>query len=118
VLVVHGVQRTPASGLPTVVDPSGEDPRSTPRDLVAPDVTPPPVVIPATPGGRRADVFDPNATPNAPGAPRPLGSPDSASHPPIGAPDGRMAGAPLDLSTSGGGSDRTLAQLPRQPLRR
>jgi tol-pal system protein YbgF len=78
-------------------------------------------VIPATPGGRRADVFDPNANPNAPGAPRPLGSPDSASHPPIGAPDGRMAGAPLDLSTPGGGSDRTLASadgsLPAPPPR-
>ena len=82
---------------------------------------PPPAVIPASPGGRRADVFDPNANPNAPGAPRPLGSPDSASHPPIGAPDGRVAGAPLDLSTPGGGGDRTLASadssLPAPPPR-
>ncbi len=60
----------------------------------------PPQVIPAVPG-RRSDVFDPNENPNAPGAPRTLGSPDSASQPPIGVPGGRMAGAPLDLSTPG-----------------
>src|SRR4051794_40665332 len=29
---------------------------------------------PIAPGGRRSDVFDPNENPNAPGAPRPLGS--------------------------------------------
>jgi tol-pal system protein YbgF len=82
---------------------------------------PAPAVIPASPGGRRADVFDPNANPNAPGAPRPLGSADSASHPPIGASDGRMAGAPLDLSTPGRGGDQTLASadgsLPAPPPR-
>jgi tol-pal system protein YbgF len=57
---------------------------------------------------RRADVFDPNEHPNAPGVPRPLGSLSSASQAdypaaesPIGAPGGRVAGAPLDLSTPG-----------------
>jgi tol-pal system protein YbgF len=61
---------------------------------------------PAGPPRRRADVFDPREEPNAPGAPRPLGSPDSAAPPPImaeepdiGAPGGRHAGSPLDLST-------------------
>ena len=67
------------------------------------------------PMGRRADVFDPNENPNAPGAPRVLGSipanptvitgdpdDDRAAAPPIGAPGGRQAGAPLDLSTLSG----------------
>jgi tol-pal system protein YbgF len=64
----------------------------------------PPQVIPAVPG-RRSDVFDPNEHPDAPGAPRPLGSPSTIAGPdngaPIGVPGGRMAGAPLDLSTPG-----------------
>ena len=68
---------------------------STPADY-------PPPVIAAAPSGRSSDVFDPAQSPNAPGAPRPLGSPDSASQP-IGAPHGRAAGAPLDLSTPGVG---------------
>jgi tol-pal system protein YbgF len=54
--------------------------------------------------GRRSDVFDPNQNPSAPGAPQVLGSvPAGAVAPgigaPIGAPGGREAGAPLDLST-------------------
>jgi tol-pal system protein YbgF len=63
---------------------------------------PPPAVIAATPGSGRGDVFDPSQNPTAPGAPRPLGSPDSASQP-IGALHGRNAGAPLDLSVPGSG---------------
>jgi tol-pal system protein YbgF len=64
---------------------------------------------PAVPS-RRPDVFDPAQNPNAPGAPRPLGTIPSTAAPapadqaqsgdaPIGAPGGRVAGAPLDLST-------------------
>jgi tol-pal system protein YbgF len=58
---------------------------------------------PAQPG-RRSDVFDPSQNPNAPGAPQVLGAvPGGATAPapapPIGAPGGREAGAPLDLST-------------------
>jgi tol-pal system protein YbgF len=59
---------------------------------------------PAQPG-RRSDVFDPNQNPTAPGAPQVLGAvPGGASAAPgmgvpIGAPGGREAGAPLDLST-------------------
>jgi len=59
--------------------------------------------------GRRSDVFDPSQNPNAPGAPHTLGSLSSsgAAEPPavieadtpVGAPGGRNAGAPLDLST-------------------
>lgn len=56
----------------------------------------------ATPGGR-SDVFDPNRNPNAPGAPRQLGNTNAPApadnEPPVGAPGGRAAGAPLDLTT-------------------
>jgi tol-pal system protein YbgF len=65
---------------------------------------------PPAPGAipRRSDVFDPNDHPNAPGAPRTLGSLPPVAPPPgvvaddepqVGAPHGRRAGAPLDLST-------------------
>ena len=60
---------------------------------------------PANPG-RRGDVYDPSQQPNAPGAPRTLGNasiaapePGIDNGQPIGAPGGRDAGAPLDLST-------------------
>jgi tol-pal system protein YbgF len=62
---------------------------------------------PPAPGGRRGDAFDPSLNPSAPGAPRPLGT-TAPSAPlaqstdpeePVGAPGGRQAGAPLDLST-------------------
>ena len=53
---------------------------------------------------RRSDVFDPNAHPNAPGAPRVLGTETASAGPvgQVGAPGGRDAGAPLDLSTVSG----------------
>jgi tol-pal system protein YbgF len=64
----------------------------------------PPAVAPS---GRRSDVFDPAQHPNAPGAPRTLGNEAVIAAPEqardagsaIGAPGGRAAGAPLDLST-------------------
>lgn len=73
---------------------------------------------PMAPSGRRSDVFDPSQRPNAPGAPRTLGNeaviaaPEQArdSGPPVGAPGGRSAGAPLDLSTLA----NTDSQLPPQ----
>ena len=61
-----------------------------------PAAAPPPPPPPAT--GRRSDVFDPSQNPNAPGAPRPLGSlqneppPLVMADPPVGAPGGRRAG--------------------------
>src|SRR6202040_405591 len=75
-----------------------------PATAVPPPVaTAPPVeaqpVMPAGPG-RRGDVFDPSQNPNAPGAPRPLGS--FASTVPSGAPAPRPAGGPLDLSAPAG----------------
>src|SRR5215470_7362723 len=71
-------------------------PRMAPADQGNAPMAPPPA--------RRSDVFDPTQNPNAPGAPRTLGkeaviaTPEPGG-PPIGAPGGRSAGAPLDLST-------------------
>jgi tol-pal system protein YbgF len=76
---------------------------------LTPGVTPgsqPPSSVP----GRRSDVFDPGQHPDAPGAPRTLGNqaviaaPEQMQDngPPVGAPGGRAAGAPLDLSTLAG----------------
>jgi tol-pal system protein YbgF len=61
--------------------------------------SPPPVS-----GRGRGDAFDPAANPNAPGAPRPLGSivgqPSAPLAPDVGAPGGRGAGEPLDLANT------------------
>jgi tol-pal system protein YbgF len=74
--------------------------------------------------GKRSDVFDPNAHPNAPGAPRVLGTETAAAGavnamPPVGAPGGREAGAPLDLSNISGpqpqGAPAAGGQLPPPP---
>jgi tol-pal system protein YbgF len=47
--------------------------------------------------GRRHDAYDPDSQPVAPGAPLPLGSPDSSSRS-VARAAGRDPGAPLDLS--------------------
>jgi tol-pal system protein YbgF len=73
--------------------------------------------VPGGPAGRRSDVFDPTQHPNAPGVPRVLGNQTEIAAPepgrdiaaPIGAPGGRAAGAPLDLSTLAGN------EAPRPP---
>jgi len=83
----------------------------------APGVPPGPTAAP----GRRSDVFDPTQNPNAPGAPRTLGNQAAVAAPeqgqdnapPIGAPGGRAAGAPLDLSTLAGNDS---APPPRTPV--
>jgi tol-pal system protein YbgF len=97
-----------------------------------PQAAPPVATQPAPPPpGRRSDAFDPTQDPNAPGAPRALGSVHSAAPPPVtraeqpiiapeptvGAPGGRLAaGSPLDLSTLSGAaaSDPTLAPPAQQ----
>ena len=85
--------------------------QSQPQPMVRPPVQaqPLPAAPPPPPAtGRRSDVFDPSQNPNAPGVPRPLGSmpneppPIVTAEPPVGAPGGRRAGAPLDLSTLSG----------------
>ncbi len=69
----------------------------------------PPAQNPAAPSNQTAsagqgDAFNPALHPNAPGAPRTLGAPgqpmnQAANDQPVGAPGGRDAGAPLDLSS-------------------
>lgn len=81
-------------------------------------------IRPVAPGGRRSDVFDPNENPNAPGAPRPLGSlPSGQPSAPqtqimteeaVGARGGREAGAPLDLSTLAGDGARSQGLPPQR----
>ncbi len=98
-----------SGGAPQVAQPMpGARPPA--QVMAIPQSSLPPPSVPAAPG-RRSDVFDPSQAPGAPGAPQPLGSPNSASIPaepppvitadtPIGAPGGRMAaGSPLDLSS-------------------
>jgi tol-pal system protein YbgF len=104
----------PAAPAPTVRQPTAATPPGASPGL-APG--PAPLAPPAQPG-RRSDIFDPNQRPDAPGAPRALGSPDSRSTPPVmaqgnpqggqiiddseplvGAPGGREAGAPLDIAS-------------------
>jgi tol-pal system protein YbgF len=72
-----------------------------------PAATQPRVMPPPGASGQRSDVFNPAANPNAPGAPRALGNeqaaaPIQAPEAPVGAPGGRVPGAPLDLSTLAG----------------
>ncbi|RDV04787.1 tol-pal system protein YbgF [Undibacter mobilis] len=102
----------PPAQAPGVI-PNNQNPQVPPGQL--PTVRPgvPGALQPSQQPGRRSDVFDPSQSPQAPGAPRPLGSPGSATPPPIvaaepaadapiGAPNGRAAGQPLDLSTLSG----------------
>jgi len=88
-------QRPPAT--PQAMPPQAAPPQTYPQTY------PPPASSP----GRRGDAFDPANNPNAPGAPRPIGTtaPSAPLEPdelPVGAPGGRAAGAPLDLSTISG----------------
>ncbi len=94
----RGGAPAPQASAPPTVPPAG------PSVAAAPPVAAPP---PAA-HGRRSDVFDPREDPNAPGAPRALGSlpPGQPSAPlvndhgaPASVPGSRAAGEPLDLST-------------------
>ncbi len=103
--------------------PSPTQPPAVQPPAAQPQVQPAPVA----PAGRRGDAFDPSQNPNAPGVPRVLGSttvpagtpadqpPEVAEAPPIGAPGGRAAGAPLDLSTIAPGGGPDSQQPPRNP---
>jgi len=62
--------------------------------------------VPVARGPGRGDAFDPSRNPNAPGAPQVLGTTRPSGPPPeqgapIGAPGGRDAGEPLNLSSVG-----------------
>ena len=120
----------PATGSPAQQAPAM--PAQSPAAAAQPGATP---ALPPAAGapGRRGDAFDPSLNPGAPGAPRIMGSIPSTSQPDnpefehdetIGAPGGRAAGAPLDLSTLAAPGSRPLPpdaqgqqQLPAQPPR-
>lgn len=113
---------------------NGGPPRASTQAAMSPPAVPAPAsVSPAQPApvreasGRRSDEFDPALHPNAPGVGRtlngeagmapmapqaPVAPPPlpARNEPPLGAPGGRMAGSPLDLSTMTGGSSRAPMQ--------
>ena len=101
---------------PSAAPSAGAPPGAAPT-LRNPPQALPPAASPQTPG-RRSDVFDPNQAPNAPGAPRALGGGSVATAEPevaVGAPGGRAAGAPLDLSSvsTPAGPDAAATNTPR-----
>jgi len=72
-------------------------PQQAAQDL--PQTLPQPATTPPGPNGRRRDAFDPDAQPAAAGAPRPLGSAESASRPVVRSADARRdPTGPLDLT--------------------
>jgi tol-pal system protein YbgF len=110
--------------------PAGAAPQAgpaTPRPLPGPSAAPVynPPAPQGTTSGRRSDAFDPAQNPNAAGAPRALGgglAPIASAGPdyPVGAPGGRAAGAPLDLtgnSTAPPGVGAANNTLPPPPPR-
>jgi tol-pal system protein YbgF len=108
------IERMEAGGAAPVRQPAAQPlPPPSAQPLPPPVQSAPGPVPPAAVPGRRADVFDPTQHPNAPGAPRTLGTlggvPSEpppiiqAEDPPIGAPGGRTSGGPLDLSTLASG---------------
>jgi tol-pal system protein YbgF len=119
-------------GKPRAAQPATTPTVRQPTAATPPGLAPGPAPLaPPTQPGRRSDIFDPNQRPDAPGAPRTLGSSDSRtsapmvaqgnpqgdigqiiddSEPQVGAPGGRAPGSPLDLSTMSRrpGSDPTM----------
>jgi tol-pal system protein YbgF len=99
-------QQRPLSSYPPQQAAPYPQPQSAPYPSPAPIVAPEPAgAAPVDQGtGRRNDAFNPALNPNAPGAPRPLGTSTSATEPPPPVADAqgnmpRQPGAPLDLST-------------------
>jgi len=124
---LQGAQAAPASPpasrpAPTVAAPQPAPVQPGPyAQPAAPPVPPPaaqaPAVIaaPVASSGRRGDAFDPSQNPNAPGVPRALGGGQMpVVEAPVGAPGGRNAGEPLDLSNVGGARDPYAAPAPAQ----
>jgi tol-pal system protein YbgF len=99
-----GIAPSAAPGGPPPARMPMQQPQPVPQAM-PPQATPPANAAPAP--DRRSDAFDPRLHPDAPGAPRVLGTETASTGPvgapPIGAPGGREAGAPLDLSSMSGG---------------
>jgi tol-pal system protein YbgF len=97
-----GYQSQPGYAQPQAQPGSGQQAGYGQPQIAAPA----PIMQEAPPAGgsRRGDAFDPSQNPNAPGAPRPLGG-GQMSMPAdggVGAPGGRAAGEPLNLSNTAG----------------
>jgi tol-pal system protein YbgF len=95
----------PPAALPPVASRQGPPPVVVPDQQIAPAAT-----------GRRGDVFDPSAAPDAPGAPRNLGTiPAGPGGADVGDPR-RAPGAPLDLGSLAGpgGQAQVPPGLPKQ----
>jgi tol-pal system protein YbgF len=116
---IPGGATVPGGAMPTA-PVTGEPPSALPAPA------PPAATAAEVPSGRR-DVFDPSQNPTAPGVPRTLGTLSEAAGPPvagrpaneppgIGAPGGRAAGAPLDLSSLSGQAAREVPQASGAPL--
>jgi tol-pal system protein YbgF len=103
-----GQQAAPRPAGPNVaVAPSAQQnpgyPPPAPQPSYNASASAPPIVTAPAVGGRRGDAFDPNQNPSAPGAPRALGGGQLpvTEETAVGAPGGRGAGEPLDLSNVG-----------------
>ena len=107
-------QAAPGAPVGSLMPQRPASPQPTPQSM-------PQQPAPTAGPGKRSDVFDPNAHPDAPGAPRVLGTETASAGAmaPVGAPGGREAGAPLDLSTVSGpqpqGMPAAGGQLPPPP---
>jgi tol-pal system protein YbgF len=111
-------QRPAAQNMPPPPQYPPPAAQSLPPPAVAPAVVASQApVAPPPSGNRRGDAFDPSANPNAPGAPRPLGTSTAATEPPppvsdAPVPGARQIGSPLDLSTPGAAPSGELPPPP------
>ena len=106
----------PAAPNVAVAPPVQTDPGYRQPPTPQPGVGQAPAVIaaPVASSGRRGDAFDPSQNPNAPGVPRALGGGQAPlAEGPVGAPGGRDAGEPLDLSNVGNSRDPNRAPMQR-----
>jgi tol-pal system protein YbgF len=98
----HGAVRPTAAVPQKRSDLSESDPDGAPQQAAQSLPQDPLPVAPPSPNGRRRDAFDPDSLPSAAGAPRPLGSPESASKPVARSAESRRdPTAPLDLTPPG-----------------
>jgi tol-pal system protein YbgF len=116
-----GAPASPAASRPAPAAAPQQPMPPQPGPYAQPAAPPPaaqaPAVIaaPVASSGRRGDAFDPSRNPNAPGVPRALGGGQMpVTEAPVGAPGGRNAGEPLDLSNVGGAREPSAAPAPAQ----
>jgi tol-pal system protein YbgF len=95
--------------------PQTSAPPASPPSVAGPPPTVGPGPGPSSPPGRRPDVFDPSAAPNAPGAPRNLGTLPGGGAPIIEDPARRAPGSPLDLGSLAGSAPPPAGAAPGGP---